>query len=190
MITDFSYKDPENLKLIQNFYPDVKIEDPLESSIGLIAKKISSTLIYFSNNLERAYDLILNKELKKLEKYHSIIQEELEKFMKKFKTEALYNPEKDIYYFYFKSRYNITSLISSIISVEKPDSIFIFVSDSDSGYVKISFRNQSKRINMNELIKEMVSGLDDATGSGHAQASGGRFMKKDLEEFRERVMNC
>ena len=41
---------------------------------------------------------------------------------------------------------------------------------------------------MNKLMKKGVSGLENATGGGHVPAAGGRFMKKDLEKFKENIL--
>jgi oligoribonuclease NrnB/cAMP/cGMP phosphodiesterase (DHH superfamily) len=37
-------------------------------------------------------------------------------------------------------------------------------------------------------MHKATNGLKNATGGGHPKASGGRFMKKDLKEFKRRIL--
>jgi len=42
---------------------------------------------------------------------------------------------------------------------------------------------------MNKLMKKGTEGLENATGGGHIPAAGGRFMKKDLQKFKENILS-
>ena len=55
-------------------------------------------------------------------------------------------------------------------------------------FYKISARNQSGKVDLNELMKKAIYGLKDATGGGHKQSSAATFMKKDLEQFKENLL--
>ena len=41
---------------------------------------------------------------------------------------------------------------------------------------------------MNLLMKEGIKGLENATGGGHVHASAAKFLKKDLEKFKENLL--
>jgi len=59
----------------------------------------------------------------------------------------------------------------------------------NSSFLKISARNQKGKRDMNKLLGESVKGLEEATGGGHPKAAGGTFLKKDLEKFKQNILN-
>ena len=68
MITDFSYKSKTNLQFIQKIYPETTYKDIYSSRPGEIAKRISSSLIYFRKDSKKVFDLVLRNKLKELER--------------------------------------------------------------------------------------------------------------------------
>jgi nanoRNase/pAp phosphatase (c-di-AMP/oligoRNAs hydrolase) len=80
--------------------------------------------------------------------------------------------------------------VAAILSVEKKDQTFIFVSDvkDEKDFVKVSSRSQSGKEDLNLLLKKGIQGLKNASAGGHVKASGARFMKKDLEKFKRNIL--
>ena len=191
MIYDFSYKNPKNLEFIKNIYPDVKEENIMESVPGKISNKITFNLIYFESNLKKVYDMILKMDFKNFDKYEKSVKEEIDRTIEKFWKEAEFYPEKNLYFYSCDFNFNILSVVSSFISVEKPDSIFILATKSkkNKNYMKISARCQNKSADMNKLMQKAIEGLKNANAGGHVAAAGATIAKKDLERFKKRILS-
>jgi len=189
-VSDVCYKNPEILKFIQESYPDFTKEDIHKSEIGKISSIATSSLIYFADNPEKVYDLIKKQKLKELKKYDMIVREEMARWVEKYKEEAEYFPEKNLFFYYYTPRFNITSIVTSLLSLEQPDATFVSVSDIkyDEELVKVSARNSNSKEDMILLLKKGMQGLENAIGGGHVPAAGGSFMKKDIDEFERNIL--
>lgn len=190
LITDVCYVNPKILEFIRETYPKVTEKNIRESEAGKISSVVSSALIYFAGQEEKVYDFIREKKLKELEKYDIEVRQEIDKWMKKYKKEAAYFPERDLYFYYFNSKFNITSIVTNLLSMEEPDATFISVSDikEENGMVKVSARNHNSRKDMIQFLKKGVNGLENAVTGGHVPAAGGSFMKKDIDEFERNIL--
>ena len=71
--------------------------------------------------------------------------------------------------------------------MKEPEKTFIVVSYQD-GNIKISARNQSGNVDVKELMKKGVKGLDASVAGGHVRASGANIRKKDLSKFKENIL--
>jgi single-stranded DNA-specific DHH superfamily exonuclease len=191
MIYDFSYKNQKNLEFIKNIYPDVNEENIMESVPGKISNKITFNLIYFESNLKKVYDMILKMDFENFDKYEKQVKEEIDKTIEKFWKEAEFYPEKNIYFYFCDFKYNIIAVVSTFISVKKPDSIFVLFtkSNKNKNYVKVSARCQSKKADMNKLLQKAIEGLENANAGGHIAAAGATVAKKDLKKFKKRILS-
>ena len=190
IVSDMSYKNPKVLKFLQKDYPKITEKNIHDSEIGKIASAISSSLIYLENP-EKIYDLIRRKKIKELGRYDEKIRKEVDKWIKKFEEKAKFYPERNLYFYYYKPKFSITSLVGTLLSQKRKDATIISVSDikDEPEFVKVSARNQNSREDMNKLMKKGTEGLENATGGGHIPAAGGRFMKKDLQKFKENILS-
>jgi single-stranded DNA-specific DHH superfamily exonuclease len=190
IVADFSYKKPENLKFVQRLYPEVTLENIRKVGPGKIAEKIGYASIYFNFNAKKIYKMIKNKDMEELEEHHNEVKKEMDRIKKEFKEKAEFYKEKKLYIYYFESKFPVVSLISSEISLEDPDKGFILMTEdfNDANFIKISARNQSGEQNMNLLLKKGIKGLEESSGGGHPQASGGRIRKKDVEKFNQNIL--
>jgi oligoribonuclease NrnB/cAMP/cGMP phosphodiesterase (DHH superfamily) len=190
MISEYSYKDHPNFEFLKKHYPEIFIEEIYNSQPGEIAKKIASALIYFKEDRKKVFDLVKKKDLKGFDKYQLLIDKEIQSLIKKFKKEAEFFPKQNLYFYYAHPKYSITSITTTILVSQEPSRSFVLVSDIDDepGFVKISSRSQVETENMNLLMKKGVAGLENATAGGHVAAAGGRFMKKDLQKFKENLL--
>lgn len=189
MVSEFSYKDKSNLDFLIGHYPEIKLETIMDSEPGEMSKKISSALIYFKEKEKKVYDLILKNKMGKFGKYQKKIDEEIKILVEKFKEGAEFHPEKNLYFYLGHSNFSVTSVVTTILSSKEPEKTFIFVSDinDEPDFYKVSSRNQRGE-DMNQLMKKGISGLENATGGGHVPAAAARFMKKDLEKFKENLL--
>ena len=190
MVSDVSYKDKSNFEFLREHYPDLKLEKIMDSKPGEMSKKISSAIIYFNGKEEKVFRLILNNKINRFGKYQKIVDGEIKNLVEKFKKESEFYPEKNLYLYYTTSKFNVSSVVTTILSYHEPKKTFIFISDIDGepDFYKASSRNQSGKEDMNQLMKKGVNGLENATGGGHVPAAAARFMKKDLEKFKENLL--
>ena len=190
IITDYTWD--ENFDFIKSIYPKIKKEVIFESKPGKIGRLINEALIYYSPDYRKVYDLVLKKDLSSLEKASKIVGEEVNYWVKEFREKAEFFPEKKLFFLYRNPKYNIISSVTTILSDKYfRESTLVFVSDvSDkTGFVKISSRNQSGEVNLNDLLKKSIEGFEHANAGGHVKASGASFPKKSLSVFKERMLN-
>ncbi len=187
MVAEMSYKNPDNLELIKKDYPGVEKETIGNSPPGEIAKKISSALIYFKNDIKKIYDLVKNKDLKEFEKAHEAVEAEIDKWKKDFKKNAEYYPEKKMYFYFFKPQYNMGSVFSTILSMKEPDKTFVILAPFKNT-LRLSARNQTNKVDMGVLLKKGIQGLNDAVAGGHIPSAGGQIRKEDFNKFKDNLL--
>jgi hypothetical protein len=54
--------------------------------------------------------------------------------------------------------------------------------------MKVSAKNQSGNEDMAKLLMKGIEGLEESTAGGHVPAAGARFLKKDLQKFKENIL--
>jgi len=193
IILDYTWdKSPENFEFIKSIYPEVKQDASIwNSQPGEIGKVIANALIYYAPNLMEVYELVLNKDLSSLKKADKVIKKEIERWIEKFKKEAEYFEKQKLYFAYGNPKYNIVSVVASKLSDEDfRENTIIFVSDikDKEGFVKLSSRNQTGKVDLNKLLRKCIEGLENANAGGHFKASAGVIMKKDLNKFKEKLL--
>ena len=190
MVSEFSFNDEFNFRFIQQHYPNVTKENIHDSEPGEWSKNISSSLVYFAGKEKKIFNLIKKNKLRSFGKYRKIIDSEIAKFVDSFRKDAEYYPEKNLYFYFAAPKYGVTSIVTTILSLEQPDKSFVFVSPQldNPDYYKVSSRSNGGREDMNILMKKGIDGLENANGGGHPRASGARFMKKDFEKFKKNLL--
>jgi single-stranded DNA-specific DHH superfamily exonuclease len=189
MFSDFSYSRKENFNFINEIYPDFSGGNLSISTPGLTARKISSALIYFSDK-HKVYDLLLDKKMEEISSVHEIVEDEINDYVDKFMDLAEFYANKKMYYLEISPKFNLASIICSLVSKLKPEYSFVIVSVfPDNKFAKASARNQGKVCDMGELMKKAVEGLKDSNGGGHIPAAAARFRVEDLKKFKENLLN-
>ena len=63
------------------------------------------------------------------------------------------------------------------------------LAERDNNIFHVSTRNHADPLiyPMNEMLRTGVKGLQGALGGGHPNASGGSFLRKDLDKFKEQI---
>ncbi|MFH1225364.1 MAG: DHH family phosphoesterase [Candidatus Diapherotrites archaeon] len=119
---------------------------------------------------------------KKLDREIALLEKKFRRGVEKF-------PALGLEYFQFSSPFNIKSALINRLSKRKPHTTFIFVQDSGKSTLSFSARRQDGRVRVNDLLEKAVKGLKGASAGGHAPAAAGRVMRRDLGEFKERVIS-
>ncbi len=189
IISDISYKNPENLNFLRKYYSVESEEKILESEAGKLSLEIGSALVYYKKDLRKVYDLVKEKNFEEIKRVHEIVEEEFQRLIQDFGEEAEYHEKENLYFYFVDSRFGLTSAVSTHLSFKEKDKIFILLSRVENNKIKLSARCQSGRVDLNELMKKSIEGLENAVGGGHPKASAASFMEKDLEKFKENLLN-
>ena len=189
IVSEMSYKKKENLEFVQKSYPEVTLENIYKSVPSEISKRIASACIYYFDDLKKVYALVKKKDLKDLEEIHKETNKLIEDLVKEYKNNSEFYPEQNLYFYDFKKELKgkCGSIVSTKVSFREPEKTFIVVSYQGEG-IKISARNQSGNVNVNELMKKGIRGLDEAIAGGHVRASGANIKREDLENFMGNIL--
>lgn len=194
LVTDYTFTNEDNLSFLQQRFPEINIENIFSSIPGTFGSSVDRALINLKSSgksLKKVYSLLKKRDLVGIKKLASPVKKETDFWINKFLKEADYYPKQDIYFYFFKPKFQISSIVSSISSRYHPSSVlFILVpSETNKELLKISVRNNSGNRNVPFLFKSAIAGLKDAIAGGHPRAMGGLIRKKDLEKFKENLLS-
>lgn len=125
---------------------------------------------------------------KKLKKLYEKVETEIKKAMKNWKKDAEIVENKKLIFLKLKTKMLIQSPISTKISLEKPDYTIVVINTSNEK-AYISIRRRDGKVDCGKLASTVVKGLKNSSGGGHVPAAGANILKKDLEEFKNRMFN-
>ncbi|NPA38745.1 MAG: DHH family phosphoesterase, partial [Candidatus Nanohaloarchaeota archaeon] len=118
--------------------------------------------------------------------------EYLEKELSKLVKECLKNREETQSYVLckVKSDKELKSEVANKLSFLYPSKTIILVHDKGDDNYYISFRNQSMKVNLGKLIREVCSYFEkeQAQGGGHIPAAGAVVKKNVYSRFMERFL--
>jgi single-stranded DNA-specific DHH superfamily exonuclease len=191
IISEMTYPYEGSFKFIKKIFPKISKEKIFESIPGKLSKKITSCLIYFDKKEKKVFNYLLKGKWEILNGYEEVIDKEVLKWEKEYKKNQEFFSEEKLHFYYGKPKFGVTSIVTTRLCLEKPDETFVFVTDSrdKKGILKISCRNNKGTRDVNLLMKKAIKGLKNASGGGHLKASGGQIMKKDLNRFKENLIN-
>ncbi len=189
-ISEFSFKNENNLKFIQKYY-DFNPEDYQDAKIFKKVLKLNSLITYYSNDSFRAYEIILKKDYLEIDKADKEISYDFDRCMRDFEENAQKYLNDKVFIHFLNPKYSIGSRLSTALSVKHTNATIITLSEiQGTNLIKVSGRNNSKDLNydLGDMIRAGIKGLDNAIGGGHPRAVGGSFMKKDLETFKKNII--
>jgi len=187
--TDAGSFQKENRKIIDKFLKKNKIT--FEQFNRQVGYKIVRTIDYFHKNPAKAFKILQSinslKDLNKLNKYDRVIGKEIKKHVKQYNTKK--QKIGKINFFYFKPKYPIKSSIINEISYTHPKQTYIFATPmiNNKKTITLSARNQTKKIDMAQLLNKAISNLKNASAGGHIPAAGGAIQSKDLTQFKQNL---
>jgi len=194
VIGDYGFKECEDLlDEVKKRKPEYLKGHPRESRLGLAGDLISHAItIAEDKGVEKALHSLLKAKsfeefetTKELVSWKGKVEKEVEKVVNSFEEEKESHPTKKAAFFEMKSKYSITSTVATILSEKNPDTILVIKRDVDDGY-KVSFRNQSGRVDLNKLVNKTCKGI--GTGGGHMRAAGA--FVTDWETFKKRFLEA
>ncbi len=204
VIGDYGFDECKDLlKECKKAYHGLLGDDPFKSKLGrgveLISAAITLKGVRGANN---ALETLLTTDSygefansKELNEWKKIVNKEFDDIIKNFEAEekkARKNksnqvevyPKLNLIIYILDTKLSMTSAISSNLAIKNPDKTIMIVKRSDDEW-KISMRNQSGKVNLNEIVKKAVKGI--GSGGGHIKAAGA--FVNDFEEFKKRFVN-
>ncbi len=191
-ISEFSYKNEDNLNFIQSYYPDFNLNNVEFCEIFKMVTKINSLVTYYSKNSLEAYEVLINRDFEKMDKISRGISLELDRCLNDFEKNSENYFDGHLLFYFFKSKFSLSSTLSTIMSVRHKGSTIIIISEIEkTNMLKVSARNNGENLTypMNEMLRAGINGLNNALAGGHNPASGGSFLAKDIGKFKEQILN-
>jgi len=194
LISDMGYNTWKDF--CDNILKKYKIETKetiFRTQIGKAKGTLSTALMFTDIKTEKILkileeaknynDIINNDYLKKLQKKAN---EELNKWIENRNKAEKYDR---LVIYEIKPKLHISSTLSTILSMEffKDKTLIVITDISGTQELIISARDQSRKINLNEFLKEATKDLPESTAGGHIPAAGAKIRREDLEKFKENI---
>lgn len=192
IISDYTWDVDENFNFLKSVYPNITKKGIWESEPGKIGKKISNAIIYYKPDYQKVYDFLLKKDFDSLQKVSGIIDEEISMWIKKFKSEAEFYPEKKLYFYYENPEHSISNSLTTILSskhFENETLVFVYDLKGKENHVRVSSRNQTGDVDLGKVLKKSTEGFENSSAGGHIKASGADFPKEYLGKFKENLLS-
>lgn len=189
MIYEFSYNGDENLEFLMKRVPDFDIKTPIMCIPGQLMQKLSSVIIYYSEDRVKSFEIIKNKDMEKIEEIHKIVSKEFDRCMSDFEKNCENYSDAKLIWGNLNPKFRISSAITTTLAVKHPEKSFAIISDEGDRY-KVSLRSNGGVHDLNKIVKKCIGGLENSNGGGHPKASGARVMKKDIETFKKRLIEA
>ncbi|MCR4327848.1 MAG: DHHA1 domain-containing protein [Nanoarchaeota archaeon] len=186
IFADYAFRSEKNFQFMESFYPELSLEGLSSSVPGLNARRISSALVYYKNDIKHVYEMVKEKKMDEILEIYELIEEEVYRIVDDFEKEKKYFSEKDIYFYEINSRFDVLSYVATLIAGYNPNKNFIFMYKSKE-HAKFSARSPNSIIDMGKLMSEAVQGLSGANGGGHISAAAAGVLLEDEEIFKKRV---
>ncbi len=190
MVSEFSYDKKENLDFLIKQYPALTKDKIMKSVPGKNSMKVGALIIYYNKNQHKIYSLLERGDLREMDKISREVADEVGKYVKKFKKEAEYYPKEKTYIYYYSPKFDVSSTITTTLSVKDPEKIFVSICNVDDKNAKCSMRHQAGFYDLNKIANESVRNLESGSGGGHRKASGARMLVKDTPEFKKRLLKA
>lgn len=193
-IGDYGIKDCKKLfDEAREAYPGLVGDNPMKSKFRDISEYIlASFILYGVKGVAKSLDILMaTKQLGEVMeneyflKSRKLVKKEINRILSDFQKRRKEYENLDLYIYRIESRLNMASTISSLIAEKYPDKIIIMKKVSGD-HIKVSARCQTGEINLNEILKEAVSGI--GSGGGHEKAAGAIIKRQDIDEFEKRVI--
>jgi single-stranded DNA-specific DHH superfamily exonuclease len=125
---------------------------------------------------------------KKLKKMYNKIEKEIASSIKNWKGNAEIFENKKLIILRLKTRFPISSPISTTISLEKPN-YTVVVAREEGKMTYMSLRRQDKRIDCGKIASSITKNLKSSSGGGHIPAAGAHILSKDWGILRKRILD-
>jgi len=187
MFADYAFRSEKNFLFMKTFYPEISYDEISSSVPGLNARRISSALIYYKNDIKYVYNLVKEKKIDELSRVHEVVEEEVYKIVDDFDEKKEFHPKNEIYFYEITSNFDVLSYVATLIAAADSDKNFVFLF-REGGYARFSGRSSNSNVDMGDLFRTGVEGLPEANGGGHIPSAGAKVREEDVGIFMKRVL--
>ncbi len=179
-----------------NLKPNTK--DWFRTDLGRASELLLTAMIIDDKNINYCYDSLMKAKSpadvlknKKLVLLRKLLEKEIGKWVKDAPTLMQKDDKLRMIWYEITPKYHINSPVSTMLSLDpKYYDFAIILVEKNKDVVRVSGRCRSRRVKMNELLKNAVKGLKGAVGGGHIPAAGAHFRPADLQRFRQRIVDA
>jgi single-stranded DNA-specific DHH superfamily exonuclease len=172
-------------------------KDWFRTELGKVSEFLLGAMIVNDKYIGYCYNLLMNAKKpedilkdKKLFALRKSIEKETAKWVRGAEKLMHKDDRLKLIWYEIRPKYHLNSPISTMLSLDpKYEDYAILVVEKNRDIVRVSGRCQSKRVKMNELLKNAVRGLSDSAGGGHIPAAGAHFRPSDTSKFRQRIID-
>jgi single-stranded DNA-specific DHH superfamily exonuclease len=182
VISDYGYREcKEFLEQVKKDNPELldykNIDDIFKTRLGKASEIISSAItvkgLWGANYALRKIIAAANcdefLDNPQLLRWHKLVRAEIDRILTNFEKEKVVYNDINLIIGNVDSRFNVTSVVASILSKKYPDKIVVLRKKSNKGW-KMSARNQTLDLNIGEIIKKSCENI--GVGGGHERAAG------------------
>ncbi len=160
-----------------------KVDELIGSAMICKGEEGAMRSLKIVENSERYEDILENEELNS---YRKKVENYLEELKNEFEKTAEYFKEIDTIMFETSPKYNIGSVLATVVSRKILDKTIIIL-NKRSKTVNLNFRRQDGKVDVKELAEFATQGI--GKGGGHKKAAGGTISIDKIDEFKIRVMS-
>ncbi len=173
-------------------------KDWFRTDLGRVSELLLSSMIIDDKNIDYCYDSLMKAKSpagilkdKKLFGLRKSLEKEISRWMKDAPKLMQKDDRLKLIWLEYAPKYHINSPVSTMLSLDpKYNDFAIILVEKGRDIIRVSGRCRSRRVKMNELLKNAVKGLRDAAGGGHIPAAGAHFRTADLQRFRQRIIDA
>ena len=182
------------LKEAKKTYPEIRmdIEKLNETVFGDIALMIYAMNVYkekmvpvveLMSDFSSPYEFAKSEKARKYMELKHRLEAEIETEKERFRTEL----ESRGKFIFFETHTRAVSIISTMLGTKHPDKIVV-VYRKEGNRIKLSARNQGRKYNVGQLLREASSEVEGARGGGHPPAGGAQVPLSKWEQFKSALM--
>jgi len=158
-----------------------QVADLISAAVTLKGRKGADRVLKILLRVKDEKEFLERKMLQLWKRY---VDGEIAETMKEYRKGKEGFKELNLVMFRIKSKLNIVSVISTLLSEKHPRKIILIYKLSAKGMWKVSGRLQNGRLDLGSLFKQVVKG--NGSGGGHKQAAGARV--NDWDKFKRKLL--
>ena len=87
-----------------------------------------------------------------------------------------------------KSKFKISSIISTKLSMKNPHKTIIVLQESGKGKIFMSARRQDYKVSVNDLLERCTRNIKNSSAGGHIPAAGASVPNKSYLIFKQNLL--
>lgn len=164
------------------------------SELEKIADIINATAVVAPKDFSELFSLFVFADNPKqiiksrFAEYLKTVEKEKNYWLKRFEKEAKCFSDIELFLFEINPKFRIKSEVIDELTKCMPNKTIVILEDLNDGIIRFSARRQDFKVKMNEMLKEAIEGIPNASAGGHIPAAAGRIPRKYKGKFLENLV--